>query len=633
VALLFLYAKLPELFDDQEMRLLKELAGDISFALDHVAKEERINYLAYYDPLTGLANRDLLLERLRHGIALAQRHGEVGAVISLDLDHFKVINDGLGHHAGDQLLQKVGRLLTGILREVDTVGRMAADKFVLICTDLAEARVPTAIIDKVQAALRGPIALDKESVHLSASIGVAFYPQDSDNPETLIKYAELAMYQARDDGGNRHVVFTRELDTRVSERLGLQNRLREAIEAGELVVHYQPQVSALTGAICGMEALVRWQHPEYGLVFPARFIPFAEECGLIVPLGNWVLREACRQNRAWHDEGLSDFPMAVNLSVIQLQDGNMLGEVRRILDETGLEARFLELELTESQLMQNTEMLITTLGKIREMGVKIAIDDFGSGYSSLNYLKRLPADRLKVDYSFVRDIINDPASASICRAIIAIAHNLRMGVVAEGVETQAQATYLARHYCESLQGFLICRPAPAEEISALLRRREPLLNVSSDQSARRTLLLIDDEANVRNALRRALRGDGYRILEASGHAEAFDLLAKHPVGVILCDQRMPEMTGTELLRRVKDIYPESIRIVLSGYADLDTVTASVNQGAVFKFLMKPWENETLREILRDAFWHYELSQRMAANWYAAGEAGKQREPGGQGPTD
>jgi EAL domain-containing protein (putative c-di-GMP-specific phosphodiesterase class I)/ActR/RegA family two-component response regulator len=510
---------------------------------------------------------------------------------------------------------------------------MAADKFVLICTDLAEARVPTAIIDKVQAALRGPIALDKESVHLSASIGVAFYPQDSDNPETLIKYAELAMYQARDDGGNRHVVFTRELDTRVSERLGLQNRLREAIEAGELVVHYQPQVSALTGAICGMEALVRWQHPEYGLVFPARFIPFAEECGLIVPLGNWVLREACRQNRAWHDEGLSDFPMAVNLSVIQLQDGNMLGEVRRILDETGLEARFLELELTESQLMQNTEMLITTLGKIREMGVKIAIDDFGSGYSSLNYLKRLPADRLKVDYSFVRDIINDPASASICRAIIAIAHNLRMGVVAEGVETQAQATYLARHYCESLQGFLICRPAPAEEISALLRRREPLLNVSSDQSARRTLLLIDDEANVRNALRRALRGDGYRILEASGHAEAFDLLAKHPVGVILCDQRMPEMTGTELLRRVKDIYPESIRIVLSGYADLDTVTASVNQGAVFKFLMKPWENETLREILRDAFWHYELSQRMAANWYAAGEAGKQREPGGQGPTD
>ncbi|RTL47431.1 MAG: EAL domain-containing protein, partial [Rhodocyclaceae bacterium] len=620
VALLFLYAQIPDVFDVGEMRLLEELAGDISFALDHIAKEERINYLAYYDALTGLPNRELLLDRLHQNIGFAQRHGREVAVVCLDLDRFKIVNDGLGHYVGDKLLQKVSGLLSDILRQGDTAGRLVADKFVIIVSDLTETATIMSIVEQIRTMLSGPIEVGAESAHLTASVGISLYPQDSEDPAVLIKYAELAMYQAKEQGGNQHVLFTAELDTRVSERLRLQNRLDTALEAGEFVLYYQPQVNAMSGVICGMEALIRWRHPEYGLVPPGQFIPIAEESGMIVPIGKWVLREACRQNQAWRDEELSGFPISVNLSVAQFRDRSLLDQVRQALDESGLDPHCLELELTESMMMENPEMLIAFLQRTREMGVKIAIDDFGTGYSSLNYLQRLPLDRLKVDYSFVRDITFDPASASICRAIIAIAHNLRLEVVAEGVETEGQASYLARHYCENLQGFYFSKPVPAEEATALLRRHEPLAKLANDLGARRTLLVVDDEENVRNALRRLLRGDGYQILVASGATEAFELMAKHEVGVILADQRMPDMSGTEFLRRVKDIYPDSMRVVLSGYTDLETVTASVNQGSVYKFLVKPWDNEALREILREAFWRYELSKGIAADWYSGGGA-------------
>jgi diguanylate cyclase (GGDEF)-like protein len=618
VALMFLYAHTPEVFNADEMHLLEELAGNISFALDHIAKEERINYLAYYDALTGLPNRDLLLERLRQSIGFAQRHNSTVAVICLDLDRFKIVNDGLGHYIGDKLLQTVAGLLSDMLRDGDTVGRLAADKFVMICADLRDAGDLPPVIERLQAVLRAPISVGEENTNLTASIGASFCPKDSDDPITLVKYAELAMYQAKERGGNQHRLFTTELDTRVSERVKLQNRLGAALEAGELVVYYQPQVSAMNGVVCGMEALIRWQHPQFGLVPPGQFIPVAEESGLIVPIGEWVLREACRQNQAWRDEGLSDFPVSVNVSIAQLRDSRLLACLRHALDETRLDPRYLELELTESMMMENPEMLIAFLQRTREMGIQISIDDFGTGYSSLNYLKRLPLDRLKVDYSFVRDITRDPASASICRAVIAIAHNLRLGVVAEGVETEGQASYLARHYCESLQGYYFSKPIPPDEITALLRRREPLIKLAPEQNARRTLLLVDDEENIRNALRRLLRSDGYQILVATGPIEAFELLATHRVGVILADQRMPDMSGTEFLRRVKDIYPDAIRIVLSGYTDLDTVTASINQGSVYKFLVKPWDNDALREVLREAFWRYELSKGIATDWYSAG---------------
>lgn len=474
VGLFVLYSQGGAVFDDAEMRLLEELAGDISFALDHLAKAEHITYLAYYDTLTGLPNRDLLIDRLSQAIGFAQRSGRQVAVICIDLDRFKIINDGLGHNVGDRLLTVVGERLGSNLRDGDTAGRLAADKFALVCSDLADEDMAP-LLKRIHAALKAPITVgENDSFHVTASLGVSRYPRDAEDPATLIKYADLAMCEAKTQGGNRHEYFTAGLDVRVTERLHVENRLGMAMDKSEFEVFYQPQVDAMSGRVNGMEALVRWHHPEFGLVPPTQFIPLAEKNGLIIPLGEWVLQQACRQNRLWQEAGLSDFPISVNLSTAQFREDSLLAAVRRILDETGLDPHALELEVTESLVMHNAELFIGFLSKCREMGVQIAIDDFGTGYSSLSYLRRLPLDRLKVDGSFVRDITVDPSSASICRAVISIAHNLRLGVVAEGVETEAQALYLARHACDQFQGYLYARPQPAEEITAMLVGGEPL---------------------------------------------------------------------------------------------------------------------------------------------------------------
>ncbi|NTV12018.1 MAG: EAL domain-containing protein, partial [Zoogloea sp.] len=462
-----------DIFDEEELRLLEEVAGDISFALDYLAKEARISYLAYYDALTSLPNRSLVMDRLRQGIALAQRRQRSMAVIHLDIDRFQVINDGLGHHVGDRLLRVVGERLAGCLRDGDTAGRLGGDEFAIVCCDLAGGEELTQVIEQVQAALLPAITLDEgKSFHITASLGVSVHPADGDDPAALLKYAGLAMTHAKALGRNNVQRFVPELDLKVAERLQVESRLVEALDRDELVLFYQPQFNAQSGAIDGMEALIRWQHPELGLLAPGQFIPVAEESGLIERIGEWVMQKACEQNKAWVDEGLSDFPISVNLSMAQFREHSLLDTIVRILAETGLDPRYLELELTESLIMSNAETFISFMHDVKARGVLVAIDDFGTGYSSLNYLKDLPLDRLKVDYTFVRDITVDPSSASICRAVIAIAHNLRLGVVAEGVESDAQAAYLGHHNCDSLQGFHLCRPAPAEEITALLRRRE-----------------------------------------------------------------------------------------------------------------------------------------------------------------
>ncbi len=475
VGVLALYAPEPHIFDEEELRLLKEVAGDISFALDYLAKEARIDYLAYYDALTGLPNRALLRDRLRQAIAFAQRHDARVAVVCLDLDRFQIINDGLGHHVGDRVLRIVGDRLGRALREGDTLGRLGGDEFALICSDVADDADILRLAEEVQGALAEPIVPeDGETVRVSASLGVSVYPDDGEDPDALLMSADLAMYHAKEQGRNNMQRFVAELGVRVAERLQVENRLAEALVRQEFVLHYQPQFDAATGAIAGMESLIRWHHPELGMVPPGRFIPVAEESGLIVRIGEWVLKEACRQNREWVEQGLSDFPISVNLSVAQFRENDLFGSINRILAETGLDPNLLELEVTESLMMHDPETFISFLRQMKAQGVQVAIDDFGTGYSSFSYLKRLPVDRLKVDYSFVRDITVDPGSASICRAVVAIAHNLQLGVVAEGVETEAQAAYLARHSCNSLQGFHLCRPAPAEEITAFLRDYDPV---------------------------------------------------------------------------------------------------------------------------------------------------------------
>ena len=475
VGVLALHAAEPHLFDDDELRLLKEVAGDISFALDYLAKDARIDYLAWYDMLTGLPNRALMSDRLRQGIGYAQRHQGCVAVVCVDLDRFQVINDGLGHHAGDRVLRVVGERLMGCVREGDTVGRLGGDEFVLLSFDLPCDEDVNGLVGRVQEALLQPIAGDEgEAVRLSASLGISVYPDDGDNPDTLLKHAELAMYHAKDQGRNTARRFAAELGVRVAERFQVESQLSEAIERHELVLHYQPQFDARTGDVAGMESLIRWRHPELGMVPPAQFIPIAEESGLIVRIGEWALAEACRQNKRWVQDGLSDFPISVNLSVAQFREDSLRGAIYQTLEQTGLDPRFLELEVTESLMMNNPDTFISFLREMKEQGIQVAIDDFGTGYSSFSYLKHLPVDRLKVDYSFVRDITVDPSSASICRAVVAIAHNLHLGVVAEGVETEAQAAYLAHHACNCLQGFFLCRPAPADEITAFLRSYEPV---------------------------------------------------------------------------------------------------------------------------------------------------------------
>jgi EAL domain-containing protein (putative c-di-GMP-specific phosphodiesterase class I)/ActR/RegA family two-component response regulator len=361
----------------------------------------------------------------------------------------------------------------------------------------------------------------------------------------------------------------------------------------------------------GVEALLRWQSPDLGMVSPAQFIPLAEETGLIIPIGEWVLRTAVEQNRVWQIAGFPPLTMAVNLSPRQFWYPGLIGAVTQALHDSSLEPRYLELEITEGMVMRNVESALTMLHELKELGIQLAMDDFGTGYSSLSHLKRFPFDKLKMDISFVREVTYDPGSAAIARTIIAMAHNLNLRVIAEGVETEGQLAYLRAHGCDEMQGFYFSRPVPAGDFEALLRenRRLPFPE-GSDSASERTLLVVDDEPQVVAVFERLLGKEGYRILSAGGAEEGFELLALNRVGVVVCDQRMPGMDGIEFLRRVRELYPETIRIALSGYADMETVTDAVNRDAIYKFFTKPWEDDFVRESIRDAFRHFETSRGL-----------------------
>lgn len=392
-------------------------------------------------------------------------------------------------------------------------------------------------------------------------------------------------------------------------RVTMENLLRRALEKNELMLHYQPKLNLLTGRISGMEALLRWQSPELGMVSPVDFIPLAEETGLIEPIGEWVIRTACAQNKAWQDDGLPPLAVAVNLSPRQFRQKNLCGVIARVLRETGLAPRFLEFEVTESMVMNNVDWAIATLKELKGMGIHLSMDDFGTGYSSLSYLKRFPFDKLKIDRSFIRDITSDPDSAAIARAIIAMAHSLHLKVIAEGVETEGQLNYLLFNECDEMQGYYFSRPVPAADFGEMLRYgRQLQRSAGHRRGMERALLIVDDEEEAAAALAEVLAIDGYHILTATGAAAGFELLANHRVAVVLSDQRMPGMNGSEFLGRVRELYPDTVRIILSGHADLDSVTDAINRGAIYKFMCKPWKEEDIRGKIGDAFKHYE-SQR------------------------
>ncbi|MBI3284389.1 MAG: EAL domain-containing protein [Burkholderiales bacterium] len=475
LGILGIHAAEADAFDVDEICLLQELADDLAFGIASLRDAERreqaeraLAYQANFDQVTGLANRNLFSDRLRQAIVHAARARRKAAVLVLTLDRFKTIKDSLGHDAGDAMLKHVGRALTASLREDDSVARLSGDEFAIAIGDLVTAGEVTAVGLKLLAAVLEPMTLAGHTIFTSASMGISFYPKDGLEVDHLLQNADIAMSSAKAMGGNLFRFYAAEMNERTSALFALETELRHAIAQGELRVYFQPRVNLSSGRMCGAEALVRWQHPGRGLVPPSDFIPLAEETGLILPLGEWVIKSVCRQQRLWLDAGLPALPVAVNLSARQFRQESLVQLIGVELAANALETRYLEIEITESTLMDNLDDAIAALHEWRAAGIKLSLDDFGTGHSSLSRLRRLPFDHLKIDQSFVRNLIRDPEDAAVCRAIIGMAHNLHMTVIAEGVETEGQALYLREHLCDEMQGYYFSRPLPAADFEAML---------------------------------------------------------------------------------------------------------------------------------------------------------------------
>jgi diguanylate cyclase (GGDEF)-like protein/PAS domain S-box-containing protein len=429
----------------------------------------QMTHTAHHDVVTNLPNRLLLNDRITQSIALARRQKRPIAVLFLDLDHFKNINDSLGHGAGDELLQSVSKRLLACVRGSDTVSRQGGDEFAILLPEITHPGDASACAAKILLALNASHSIGARNLHISGSIGISLYPQDGADAETLIKNADLAMYHAKERGRGNFQFFESEMNLKIVERQSMESALRRALEQKEFLLHYQPVVNLGTGEITGVEALIRWQQPDRELIPPSLFVPVAEECDLIVPIGRWVLHEACKQARAWQDAGLRYLRVAVNVSAVEFREPGFVDGVRAILSETGLEARYLELELTEGVLMENAKSSAAVLDELKTMGIHLAVDDFGTGYSSLSYLRQFPIDVLKIDQSFIRQITSDFDDSTIIAAIISMGKSLKHVVVAEGIETDQQRAYLQSHHCEEGQGYLFSRPVVASQLADLLR--------------------------------------------------------------------------------------------------------------------------------------------------------------------
>ncbi|MGD0493097.1 MAG: EAL domain-containing protein [Steroidobacteraceae bacterium] len=450
-----------------QVETLEEVVTARTHGLETANKQLR--HLATHDVLTGLPNRVLMDDRIGQCIALADRQSQTFAVIVLDLDRFKMVNDSFGHRIGDELLKEVAQRLKGVVRDVDTVARLGGDEFVLIITHSPEADAAQSVAARIIEVMQTSVRIAGVDVHTTPSMGIAFYPRDASTTETLLAHADAAMYYAKQKGRNNFQCFMPQMDTATQEKVRLETDMHVALEQGQFQLHYQPKVHTATGVMHGAEALLRWTHPTLGEIPPSKFIPIAEECGLIGPIGAWVVREACRQARVWQDNGLPSLRVAVNISASQFRQGDIVAIIRDALDTAGLEARFLEVELTESVVMSDPEESIATLEELSTMGVLVSVDDFGTGYSCMSYLRRFPIDKIKIDRGFISEVMSRPDDASIVRAIVSLAHSLKLKVVAEGVESSEQLEFLKTLGCDQYQGFHFSPALPAAQFEALVR--------------------------------------------------------------------------------------------------------------------------------------------------------------------
>lgn len=606
VAILKLMAGEQNFFDAEEIQLLEWMCADLSFALEAIEKAARLEHLAYFDSLTGLCNARLFQDRLNQFVQSARHdHGQV-CVVVVDLKGFTLINEKWGRSLADEVLRQAGARFGQFVTEPFALGRIGADTFAAARPSDGE-QVAMELRDEMFAALKHPFIINGQVVGISAQMGVALFPTDGSDGNAVFNNAEAALNLAK-TSGESFAYFSAEMTERIALRRTLVEELSAALEHQQFLLHYQPRIDMVSGELIGAEALIRWQHPQRGLTPPLDFIRATEDSGLIVPLGAWVLEAVCAQQAAWRASHVPIVPVAVNISALQLENGKLLKTLRDALTTYALEARYLDLELTESAVVNNPIAATETLEALRKMGAGLALDDFGTGYSSLAHLRTFPFDSVKIDRSFVTDITINTGDAAIASAIIAMAHSLGLKVVAEGVETEGQFKYLRARDCDEMQGHYFSPAVDASAFEMLLRSGTRMPLPAPTPAGQQTLLIVDDEHGIRAALTRLLRPDGYRILCAASGDEGLELLALNDVQVIISDQRMPGMTGTAFLNTVRQLYPDALRIIFSGFTDVALLTEAVNRGAVYKLVVKPWNDELLREHIRDAFRTYRTAR-------------------------
>jgi diguanylate cyclase (GGDEF)-like protein len=606
IGVLSLYTDKRGCFDELVMNLLSEIMGDLSFSLQHILNEQRrlandakLHYLAFYDAQTGMPNRALLDERLPLLASAAEQRGTSLMLFDIRLQRLDNVAQIHGRQSIDEVLRTLALRLEKCRGTDGMLAQLAHDEFMLAALDLTPSADVESFAESVKQVIEQPVRLGETEVFVHAAIGGAMYRLHEHDLGYLVRRARAAAERSEVAGGFH--VYEAAHDQGLEQRVEMEAELHRALERSEFLLFYQPQVDLHSGRMVGVEALLRWQHPRRGLVSPAHFIPLLEECGLMPSVGAWVLKTACRQARAWQEAGLPLLRMAVNLSAQQFRSADLVAQVGQALDDAGLDPAMLELELTESQILENAERTIKMMHELKALGVSLSLDDFGTGYSSLSYLRHYPIDRIKIDQSFVRDMTSRSGSLALVRSILAMADNLGLRTIAEGVETPAQSAQLRKLRCEEMQGFLFSRPVAPQEIERIAAACRTLEAGADATESARTLLVADADPALHAAFEHIAATEGWTVLPAADTIAALELLARHDVGVLVSAQGMQDAAGVSLLRRAHEMYPDTVRLLLTGSGDFNAIVEAVNLGGLYKVLCKPAGDDLLRENIRAAF--------------------------------